>query len=561
MAFGLSGSASPGVKASGPEFVPGEVNVVRKGGEDAETYVPPPGVFGSLAGAPGGVAAQAVTAVITVEYEGFSPEAQAAFQFAVDIWKVLIVAPVEIKIHAVWEPLDADTLGSAKAAFFFRNFAGAPKREVFYALALANQLAGKDLDTSSPEIEASFNSKEPSWYLGTDGRTPKGKTDFLSVVLHEIAHGLGMTKSLKVADGSGSWGLSANAGMSYEQFVVNASNQLLISAFTNPSTSLADQLQGNNLFFNGPSAVAGARGTRPKLFAPNPWIQGSSISHLDETTYPAGNPDSLMTPYLGTAEAIHDPGPIVMGVLKDLGWTLFSTAGLPYRRVVPALAREEPGSGVPVPSSADFSFTGSWFCRSSATCDSGNEKLYVAEIARVAFTLNRVPPAGQLRGEAYWNSVKYDDFSWQAPYGTGRFYLSDPALGYPNSSGRIELRVYVGGSYIGALTANVFAPYSFAGSWFCTSSPTCDAGNETLHAGKVARVAFTLDRVPQAAVRGEVYWNGAKYNDFTWAEPYGSGRFYLVDPALGYPTGTGTIELRIWVGSYFVGSISVSVQP
>jgi hypothetical protein len=50
------------------------------------------------------------------------------------------------------------------------------------------------------------------------------------------------------------------------------------------------------------------------------WQQGSSYSHLDEATYPAGNANSLMTPQLSSAEAIHSPGPITQALFKSIGW-------------------------------------------------------------------------------------------------------------------------------------------------------------------------------------------------------------------------------------------------
>ncbi len=37
-------------------------------------------------------------------------------------------------------------------------------------------------------------------------------------------------------------------------------------------------------------------------------------------TYPAGNPNSLMTPAIGTAESIHAPGAITLGIFTDIGW-------------------------------------------------------------------------------------------------------------------------------------------------------------------------------------------------------------------------------------------------
>ena len=61
-------------------------------------------------------------------------------------------------------------------------------------------------------------------------------------------------------------------------------------------------------------------GSPPELYAPGTWDQGSSYSHLDETTFPPANPHSLMTPQLASMEAIHDPGQITLCMFEDMGW-------------------------------------------------------------------------------------------------------------------------------------------------------------------------------------------------------------------------------------------------
>jgi hypothetical protein len=91
-------------------------------------------------------------------------------------------------------------------------------------------------------------------------------------------------------------------------------------AFPNPSTELAGALQGGSLFWNGINAVTANGGPRPRLYAPAVWEPGSSYSHFDEATYPAGHPDSLMTPKLASAEAIHDPGSLTLCLFEDIGW-------------------------------------------------------------------------------------------------------------------------------------------------------------------------------------------------------------------------------------------------
>ncbi|MFZ6000215.1 MAG: hypothetical protein ACOYW3_06865, partial [Bacteroidota bacterium] len=56
-------------------------------------------------------AARTQTANIEVTYQGFSPEAQAAFQAAVEIWETLLTSDVTIHILARWAPLGTNVLG------------------------------------------------------------------------------------------------------------------------------------------------------------------------------------------------------------------------------------------------------------------------------------------------------------------------------------------------------------------------------------------------------------------------------------------------------------------
>jgi hypothetical protein len=266
------------------------------------------------------------TATINVTYNGFSAEAQTAFQFAVDILETEITSSVAIELIANWTPLGPGILGSAGANYIVRDFALAPLINTWYHAALANKLAGLDLYPSDHDINANFSSSFSNWYFGMDGNTPAGQYDFVSVVLHEIIHGLGFSGSMTVSGNLGKWGNSTPPiyPYIYDTYAVNGSGQRLLNTtlFPNPSVALGTELRSNNIFFDGVNAVIGNEGTNPKLYAPATWAQGSSYSHWDETTYPAGNINSLMTYAIGTAEAIHHPGYITRGLLKDIGWTI-----------------------------------------------------------------------------------------------------------------------------------------------------------------------------------------------------------------------------------------------
>lgn len=298
---------------------PRRMVVVRGTHVNANTRIPAPPLAGNPA-----------TATFVVEYNGFTSEAQAAFQHAVDIWSSILVSSVPIHVTANWTALDPGVLGSAGASSIYRDFPNAPQAGTWYNVALAEKLAGTDLNqTTDPDIVANFSSAVPNWYFGTDGNTPPGDFDLVTVVLHELGHGLTFIGSMDVTSGQGSWGEGTAFPFIYDRFAENGAGQSLLntSLFPNPSVALATQLQSNSVFFTGPEAVAANGGTPPPLYAPASWQQGSSFSHLDESTYPAGDPNSLMTPALDMAEAIHDPGPVALGMFRDMGWTTGSTGG------------------------------------------------------------------------------------------------------------------------------------------------------------------------------------------------------------------------------------------
>jgi hypothetical protein len=265
-----------------------------------------------------------VTAQFDVTYDGFTPDAQQAFQAAVNVWGAQLSTPVTIRVEAHWTPLGPGVLGSAGPNDMEINFTNAPMSDTWYPVALANKIAGTDLAPGRPHIVANFSSVFSNWYTGTDGNTPADKYDLMSVVTHELGHGLGFIGSMNVdASGQGSWGNGTSYPFAFDRFTGNSTGQSLLdtSIFPNPSTALAGQLTSNQLFWFGQKGTAAAGGAPgPVLYAPATWEQGSSYSHLDETTYPAGNPNSLMTPQLGMGEAIHDPGPICMAIFSDMGW-------------------------------------------------------------------------------------------------------------------------------------------------------------------------------------------------------------------------------------------------
>ncbi|MCU1368869.1 MAG: hypothetical protein JWO77_63 [Ilumatobacteraceae bacterium] len=280
--------------------------------------------------------ANGVRTQFEVTYQGFTPEARAAFQRAVDLWSTLVVSSEVIRIEANFEDLGPGVLGGAMEGSAAQNFPGARERDTWYPAALANSMAHQDLDKAQPDIYAAFSSAaDIDWYFGEDGRVPAEAYDFTTVVLHEIGHGLGFGGAQANVEGpyASLWTMDGHR-YAYDRLVTDAGGSPLAS-LPNYSAALREAFVSDALTWSGADATAAAGGRPPKIYAPREFKPGSSIVHLDEAAFGPGHPSSLMTPKLDDGEAIHDPGDIGLGMLRDLGW---ATAGAPSTPAAPRLA-------------------------------------------------------------------------------------------------------------------------------------------------------------------------------------------------------------------------------
>jgi len=262
---------------------------------------------------------------IDVTYIGFSILAKNAFEYAVNIWESIIESDMTIRMKATWSSnLDSDVLGSCGPETYYANFTNAPYEDLYYPVAIAEKIANKELNGESRyDIVANFSSSI-DWYYGTDGNTPDTQYDLVTVALHEIAHGLGFTGFFFVDNDLGVYGYyDYGDATSFDRLVVRSSGIQLLdtTAYPNQSSELASALQSAGLYAESPIAKASNNGTRPRLYAPTTFDDGSSVYHLNDNTYPTGNENSLMTHALGYGEAVHDPGPLARGIMEDIGWT------------------------------------------------------------------------------------------------------------------------------------------------------------------------------------------------------------------------------------------------
>ena len=249
-----------------------------------------------------------------------------ALQYAADIWAGLLQSDVEIRVDASFDPLfcasSSATLGGAGTNSLHRDFPGAVLAGTWYPQALANAMAGFDLDSDS-DIFAQFNSSlgttcafPDGWYYGLD-QNPGADLDFVSVALHEVGHGLGFLTLVGVANGA----LLQGFDDAYMVHLERHSTGLTYPNMTDAERASANVSNGD-LHWTGANVIANSggltSGVEPvsghvEIYAPNPSEGGSSLSHFSTTLFP----HDLMEPFY--TGAVHDPG-LSLQLMYDLGW-------------------------------------------------------------------------------------------------------------------------------------------------------------------------------------------------------------------------------------------------
>lgn len=267
-----------------------------------------------------------------VTYTNFPAAAQAAFQRAVDVWAARVSSSQTIKIDASYESFgNQDVLGSAGTTFIvpLELSDGQTTQTAWFASALADALVEEDVVEGEADIQARFNSDISNWHFETDQNPGPGEFDFTTVVLHEIAHGLGFTSTFEHNGSEGSWGIDLDEEPTpfvFDLYLIDGAGVELLdeTAFTNGSEELGTALTNNDVFFFGFFAGESVGWAPVPAYAPVEWEEGSSVAHVNKTNFPEWHPDALMSPSLSPGFAIHDPGPIATGIFRDILWTASS---------------------------------------------------------------------------------------------------------------------------------------------------------------------------------------------------------------------------------------------
>ena len=259
-----------------------------------------------------------------VNYNTVPTVARAAVQAAIDVWSENFSSTVPVTVNVSWGRASSyGILAAASAKSNFANFPNAPDKTLYYAAALANALAGNDLDLNNPELEITISSNAP-WYYGVDGKCPPKSFDLVSVILHEMGHGLGFISGSYYDEYSG-YG-RVDLPTPFDAYAQLTDGRRLAD-MPSPSIETGKALT-SPLYWSGENGIKANNGIKPPLYTPSIYEPGSSVSHLDERTFSQAGVNSVMTPNLDSGEVFHLPGSLLLAMFDDM--RLKPPAGVAY---------------------------------------------------------------------------------------------------------------------------------------------------------------------------------------------------------------------------------------
>ena len=237
-----------------------------------------------------------------------------AFQRAAEIWGATLSSTVPIRVGAAFVPLsctaNSAVLGSAGAWEIWSDFPNAPRPNTWYPSALAGKLAGVDISApTEPHISARFNARlglfpdclpGSGFYLGLDNN-PGGQIDLVTVLLHELAHGLGFQTFTDDETGQQIMGIPSI----WDHFLIDNRNERLWVQMTDAERA-ASAITWRGLSWNGPNVTAAV----PGVLAPRSILGVTGrAAGAAAGTYDVG--DASFGPPLGTTTVRGQLMPVV----------------------------------------------------------------------------------------------------------------------------------------------------------------------------------------------------------------------------------------------------------
>ncbi len=267
-----------------------------------------------------------------------------AIQYAVNKLSNRLNSAVNIDVNVKFVSLKGNSTGAilagAASMRFYQNFQGAPINNTLYHGAIAEKITGINLNRNASgiskyDIRVQINSDvdgnvslgSRKWYYGFDALPSGGDIDFITVLTHELIHGLGFSTQMTSETGARYLGLHDNFINNLEHHGASPANYSMMTTNLQRSNGnksaiySGTRIVGTNLHWVGPALLALANNNNgfeanghAGMYSPNPVRSGSSVSHFS-TLF--SRPDEMMEPSYSGPD--HNIG-LAAQVLEDVGW-------------------------------------------------------------------------------------------------------------------------------------------------------------------------------------------------------------------------------------------------
>ncbi len=250
-------------------------------------------------------------------------------------WSQYIQIDVPIKVNVgvvntTLAPFSAITIANGRS-----SFSNAPVTNTLYTTALANQIAGSELNSGEYDMDIYFN-LTTNYYFGT-GKPAANQTDFISTAMHEMGHGLGFYSTGYVNNsGQGSFGNVPQSAIFpltpsfpwhgqdgipciFDKYIIKQSGNHLVGLAPQNSTALGDSIKNNAHYFSGPLyANISHSGTPIRLSGgAGTYTMGVDLLHIHDSYA-----NTIMSYYWGQGDTVRIPGPWELGLLREIGWQI-----------------------------------------------------------------------------------------------------------------------------------------------------------------------------------------------------------------------------------------------
>jgi len=249
--------------------------------------------------------------------QNWPTQAKTAIMDAMEIMDQSLVLSKTMSVAVIWS---ADLASYNNIAEAYNNFVnvegvyGASHLDSNYKYPreLLNQLVVNNL-YSGNNITIAFNSTK-DWCYSKNEEPNSNQQDLITVALHELSHGLGISSSFNKNNESTPY--------IYDKYIVDGNGWKLVAngSFTRSNQEI---LTSNNLFYAGPNLLQENKGKPLKLHAPGN-LSSASLCHFDRN-YGSDEDGRLLIP--GTAYGVSTRffGNYILAILEDMGWVVKSS--------------------------------------------------------------------------------------------------------------------------------------------------------------------------------------------------------------------------------------------